>query len=186
MDKSAEGGLKTLRNTMTVRKSPPEHWEQLQKSWFTRNLNNATGSTRLIRVDISGVSNINALIRDQKQFWKRSGKRECHRFNEQNNVSARALYSVVHFFAFSKQLQREMTKFNDLWRPWPHGGEFSFLSELECCPYEFISGKLHWLLWCHTTFLFTWQQLWRKLLRSSERSAIFKKSSIVHKKRIVN
>ena len=31
--------------------------------------------------------------------------------NEQNNSSARASHFLVHFFAFTAQLQREMTKF---------------------------------------------------------------------------
>ena len=31
MDKSVEGGLKSIRNIMTVRKQPPENREQLKK-----------------------------------------------------------------------------------------------------------------------------------------------------------
>ena len=34
-----------------------------------------------------------------------------NRFNEQNNNSARASRFFVHFFAFTAQLRREMTKF---------------------------------------------------------------------------
>jgi len=36
MDKSAEGGLKRVGNTMTVRKNPPENREKLQE--FPQNL----------------------------------------------------------------------------------------------------------------------------------------------------
>ena len=31
LDKSAEGGLKSIENTMTVQRNPPENREQLQK-----------------------------------------------------------------------------------------------------------------------------------------------------------
>ena len=33
MDKSAKGGLKSIGNTMTVRKNPPENKEHLQKPY---------------------------------------------------------------------------------------------------------------------------------------------------------
>ena len=45
---------------------------------------------------------------------RRRRQRECqkkNRFNEQNNNSARASRFFVHFFAFTAQLRREMTKF---------------------------------------------------------------------------
>ena len=38
-------------------------------------------------------------------------RQKSNRFNEQNNNSARASRFFVHFFAFTAQLRREMTKF---------------------------------------------------------------------------
>ena len=38
-------------------------------------------------------------------------RQESNRFNEQNNNSARASHFFVHFFAFTEQPRREMTKF---------------------------------------------------------------------------
>ena len=40
----------------------------------------------------------------------KSGASKSNRFNEQNNNSARASCFFVHFFAFTAQLRREMTK----------------------------------------------------------------------------
>ena len=40
-----------------------------------------------------------------------TGTSKNNRFNEQNNNSARASRFFVHFFAFTAQLRREMTKF---------------------------------------------------------------------------
>ena len=40
-----------------------------------------------------------------------TGKSKNNRFNEQNNNSARASRFFVHFFAFTAQPRREMTKF---------------------------------------------------------------------------
>jgi len=47
MDKTAEGGLKSIRNTMTVRKNPQENREQLEKFPLNLKFLYATGARLL-------------------------------------------------------------------------------------------------------------------------------------------
>ena len=58
MDKSTEGGLKSIRNTMSVRQNLPEHREYLPK--FPRNLKflYATGPRSSISEGLTGVVSV--------------------------------------------------------------------------------------------------------------------------------
>ena len=58
------------------------------------------------RSDKSESKDLTKLRRRRQQERQKS-----NRFNEQNNNSARASRFFVHFFAFTTQLRREMTKF---------------------------------------------------------------------------
>ena len=51
-----------------------------------------------------------ALLTKPGRRRQREGQ-ESNRLNEQNNNSARASHFFVHFFAFTEQPRREMTKF---------------------------------------------------------------------------
>ena len=51
-----------------------------------------------------------ALLTKPRRQRQREGQ-ESNRLNEQNNNSARASHFFVHFFAFTEQPRREMTKF---------------------------------------------------------------------------
>ena len=54
MDKSAEGGLKSIGNTTTVRRKPPENREQLQKFPLNLKFLYATGPWPYLPIEESG------------------------------------------------------------------------------------------------------------------------------------